>query len=552
MRKMLFSFLGLLMFFPSFAQEVGNFNTEKFPEVSFTLKSNNPEVLTINQVRVFEEGVQDTVMAFEVTKAQTLPAIKNVLFLWDFRLEGSFVSELLFDFFNGMMATGQTSDSLKMNVAVFMRDEEGNPTCYPLLASFTADLEDLRNNVVEKQSEKDEEKNSKTKSKDKNKTKTKKSTASSDILWALEQAINQIKTLHPDEAKAIVLCTDGKNNADTGSETTPLINRAIENRIQIYVVNVAGGELGETFGGNIASRTYGLCLSSEGSFDTKKERAAENKRAIEKQKQKQKQVPYPFLFEENETITAWVNNLPQRWVGNTYLVKFKSRFPKIGQRKDIKVQLTDETFRTSYDIPKYVFADWIRDHRALFWILLLVVIAGIATGLFFFIRYLRDVAADKREEEEQLEAERKRLKQEQETLRRKLDVAENEQRRRQEQEKAREKAAKRQEEIDALNALMRSKNVRARVMVSTMTGAYEYQIATAENTIGSADDNTIVIEDQTVSRHHAVLYFNGENFGIRDLRSTNGLVMNGFRVDDLKLRNGDSVSLGNAVLKIYI
>jgi pSer/pThr/pTyr-binding forkhead associated (FHA) protein len=84
-----------------------------------------------------------------------------------------------------------------------------------------------------------------------------------------------------------------------------------------------------------------------------------------------------------------------------------------------------------------------------------------------------------------------------------------------------------------------------------MTGSFENMVVSAENTIGAAEDNDIVINDRTVSRHHAVLYFDGQTFGIRDLRSTNGIVMNGFKVDDLKLRNGDSVSLGNAVMKIY-
>ena len=84
-----------------------------------------------------------------------------------------------------------------------------------------------------------------------------------------------------------------------------------------------------------------------------------------------------------------------------------------------------------------------------------------------------------------------------------------------------------------------------------MTGSYEYMMKSPEVTIGTAEDNMIVIEDRTVSRHHAILYFNGEYFGIKDRKSTNGIVMNGFKMTDMKLRNGDSVSLGNAMIKIY-
>ena len=71
----------------------------------------------------------------------------------------------------------------------------------------------------------------------------------------------------------------------------------------------------------------------------------------------------------------------------------------------------------------------------------------------------------------------------------------------------------------------------------------------AETSIGSATDNDIIIEDSTVSRHHAILAFNGRDFIIRDQGSTNGIVMNGYRLNEITLRNGDAVSLGNTVIK---
>lgn len=522
MRKLLLSFLCFLWLLPGFAQvEIKDFDTKNFPQVSFTLRSYDPVVRTKEEVRIFEEDTLVSVDSLESLRAPSIPAMKSVLFLWDLRGRESFVPELLFDFFNGMVATSQVNDSLKVNVAVFRSDEEGNPLYTPLFSSFTSDLLGMRNRVAEEAEKELIE-----------------TASSSNIVWALQQAVAQIKAQSADEAKAIVLCTAGKNNQNSGFETTPLVTQARENRIQIYVVNIAGDKLGETLSKNLSSRTYGLYLLSEGSFETKEKRM-EHKDM------------FPFLFSENETINAWVNDLPQRWAGNAYRITFQSRFKRIGETKEIKVWLGDESDSKTYNIPKYTFGNWIKDHLVLFLILLFVAIAGVGTGLFFFIRYLRDVAADKREEEEKKEEERKRLREEQETLRRKLDVAENEKRKQQEREKAKEKAAQRQEKLEALNALMRSKNIKARILVSTMTGSFENMVVSAENTIGAAEDNDIVINDRTVSRHHAVLYFDGQTFGIRDLRSTNGIVMNGFKVDDLKLRNGDSVSLGNAVMKIY-
>lgn len=522
MRKLLLFFLCFLWLLPGFSQvEIKDFDTKDFPQVSFTLRSYDPLVRTKEEVRVFEEDTLVPVDSLESLGAPSIPAMKSVLFLWDLRGKESFVPELLFDFFNGMVATSQANDSLKVNVAVFRSDEEGNPVYTPLFTSFTSDLLGMRDRVIEEA--------------EKELTET---ASSSNIVWALQQAIAQMKTQPVGDAKAIVLYTVGKNNQESGYETMPLVTLARENRIQIYVVNIAGDKLGETLSKDLSSRTYGLYLLSEGSFETKEKRMGN-------------QESFPFLFSENETINAWVNDLPQRWAGNAYRVVFESRFAKIGQTKEIKVWLGDESDSKTYNVPKYTFGNWIKDHLVLFLILLFVAIAGIGTGLFFFIRYLRDVVADKRDEEKKKEEEREKLKAEQETLRKKLNLAENENRRQQEQEKAKQKAAQRQEQLYALNALMHSKNIKARLLVLTKTGSFEHTVVSAESTIGSSEDNDIVINDKTVSRHHAVLYFDGQTFGIRDLKSTNGIVMNGFKVDDLKLRNGDSVSLGNVVMKIY-
>ena len=231
---------------------------------------------------------------------------------------------------------------------------------------------------------------------------------------------------------------------------------------------------------------------------------------------------------------------------------FQSNYDeRINQDAQIDLTLGDETFGSSYRIPGSTLGLWIKGHLVLFIVLLIVSLPAIGIGMFFLIRYLRDVAADKKEERDRIEAERKKLKSEQEALRRKLDLAESEQRRRLDKEVALKKQTERNEKLASLNALMCAKNIRARVLIITMSGANEKIITSAETTIGSAEGNTIIVNDPTVSRHHAVLYFDGEKFGIRDLKSTNGIVMNGFKIEDMKLRNGDSVSLGNTTLKIY-
>lgn len=63
-------------------------------------------------------------------------------------------------------------------------------------------------------------------------------------------------------------------------------------------------------------------------------------------------------------------------------------------------------------------------------------------------------------------------------------------------------------------------------------------------TIGRNADNQLVIDDGTVSAHHAVIERTDRGFLIRDLDSTNGIFVNGKRMAESLLRAGDAVLIG--------
>lgn len=68
-------------------------------------------------------------------------------------------------------------------------------------------------------------------------------------------------------------------------------------------------------------------------------------------------------------------------------------------------------------------------------------------------------------------------------------------------------------------------------------------------TVGRGVDNIIRLEDGTVSHHHAMLLQEGADFTLRDLNSTNGTRVNGLRVVESKLNNGDNVRLGSVEMR---
>lgn len=504
---------------------IKNIDTENFPVVSICVQSYNPDTLTKERIHIFEDekNRKETKLSqIEIVSSTTETEKSNVLFLWN---EDDVVLELLDDFLSGIKILSPQNDNLKINVAVIHRNEKDSMIYKPMFSSFTNDIDGAWQKVIA-EGEKD----------------LKDYSSSLDIYWAIDKAINQISAQPADEAKAIFIFAVG--NIYSGIDITQLLNVAKDKRTNIYIINIDGKEPDENISRNISMRTYGmfLTLNSDDAIRTKDKRKSECP---------QKDNTHPFWFSESEIINSWVINLPKRWNGISYNLSFTSNYERIGQSKELRLELGQDVLSHRYDIPGFSLGVWIKSHIVLFIILLILVLALIGVGAFFLIRYLRDRAADKKEAEEQIEEERKRLKAEQDTLRRKLELAESEQKRKQEQEIRKDKNQKRQEYLSSIRALMKSKNIKLRLLVSSMTGSFEYIIDEPETTIGTAEDNNVVLDDTTVSRHHALLYFNGEAFGIKDLKSTNGVVMNGFKVEDLKLRNGDSVSLGKTTLKVY-
>jgi pSer/pThr/pTyr-binding forkhead associated (FHA) protein len=64
--------------------------------------------------------------------------------------------------------------------------------------------------------------------------------------------------------------------------------------------------------------------------------------------------------------------------------------------------------------------------------------------------------------------------------------------------------------------------------------------------IGRSLDNDIVLNDSSVSRHHAALEARNGGFRLRDLGSQNGTFVRGERINEAPLSNGDPVRVGDA------
>jgi pSer/pThr/pTyr-binding forkhead associated (FHA) protein len=87
------------------------------------------------------------------------------------------------------------------------------------------------------------------------------------------------------------------------------------------------------------------------------------------------------------------------------------------------------------------------------------------------------------------------------------------------------------------------------VVLNTIFSGSTLPLRAAENVLGRTDDNDIVLEHRSVSRNHAKLVREGERVRILDLKSANGVLVNGEEVEQHVLRSGDVIELGRVRIR---
>jgi pSer/pThr/pTyr-binding forkhead associated (FHA) protein len=85
-----------------------------------------------------------------------------------------------------------------------------------------------------------------------------------------------------------------------------------------------------------------------------------------------------------------------------------------------------------------------------------------------------------------------------------------------------------------------------RIQFTTPDGASGALELDAERmSVGRADDNQLIIAEDSVSSHHGEFAFDGSSWTLTDLGSTNGTKVGGSRVEHVNLTPGGAFQLGN-------
>ncbi len=70
--------------------------------------------------------------------------------------------------------------------------------------------------------------------------------------------------------------------------------------------------------------------------------------------------------------------------------------------------------------------------------------------------------------------------------------------------------------------------------------------------VGRGRTADVIIAEPTISRAHAAIGYDGEEFFVEDLGSTNGTAVNGKREPRMKIVSGDEVQLGKLLLQVTL
>ena len=83
------------------------------------------------------------------------------------------------------------------------------------------------------------------------------------------------------------------------------------------------------------------------------------------------------------------------------------------------------------------------------------------------------------------------------------------------------------------------------------SGEHSIDITTGQTiVVGRAVTTDLPVYDPTVSRRHAELVLTAQGLTVRDLGSSNGTFVNGIRVSEMRVKDGDAVTFGKVAFKL--
>lgn len=485
----------------------GGYNTENYPEISFIWNTADPNPMEKSQF-ILMENDQPVSFSFSQVNNNRSRATnkKSILILWeDMKSHNSQTDntrELLLRFFEET----ELGRNDRFNVAVFNRLNPGENVLRPLLPEFVQDNDRLLRVVADYRKSTQE---------------FAQYPKQSDLYQAINEGINLLKREPADRVGVIVVVTAGLNVRAAGATTEMETVRQSANEagIPIYVVKYPiEGNTPEV--NTLAENTYGRTIMFH------RDR----------------------VDDALSDVRNMYNDLDNRCYGRDYRFTFTTSAERDGKTHPLLLTVNrSQQQLPPFTAPEMTFRLWIQEHMALF-----IVLVVLAIGLIVTIILL--IVGSNRRRREREAANEAKIQQELAATRQEKQQWMMQQQAKEARQQAAADEQRRLEEEARMHQLMQTKNMFPRLQCSLAGKAFNYTIQQPLVKIGRASDNDLVLDHQTVSKHHAEICFTGAAFEVVNKSATykQGIIVNGQFFQKTTLKSGDIIGLGEAVITFYL
>jgi hypothetical protein len=507
----------------------GQVDNTEFPYIEFVLQSRDPDELSLGDFQFFENidgnKVELDSINFDLLEDTVDYSTKNkcVLIMIE-ALHHKDRFEQVKTFYN---AVGNSINDIvnkgdKVKIIAFALTNRSSNLLEDVTSRFTDDIDEIKSDLDSYKIEYSEFTNKPV----------------ANITSALEKGINLLVEQDNTLSKSILLLSEERNNKFDQLTANDITELAKSKNIVINTVKYNREKYIQHSMPTLAKETYGI---SEKLSLSSGELNRVNVQKVE---------------EAENIIIDILNNCVQRSSGNKYLVGVNLLDDtKDGQDNVLTVVQVDSKNKTTilYTAPgNWFFAQFQKNlYLALGLSFLLILI------LVYLIWLFVDINKNKKLTFEQSEKRRNKIEKEQESeiLKQKQEIL-----------AMREKQAQKEKSDQLLeqNAL---KKIEEKKLISQMKrlGAFpilkysddnnsaQYEINIPVTTVGRDEkSNIICIANKNISRNHFSIIFSNDKYTIVDNKSTNGIIINGYKLNNSQLKNGDIIEIADVTFTFYI
>ena len=510
-------------------QVKGKVNKSDFPSIEFVLYNRNPEISTINDFQFFEnfEGVETKIdsLTFDLIDDTINYSDQNKCVL--IMIEALYHKDRYEQVNTFFQAVENSIDDIvnngdKVKIVAFSLRNESTQILENVTSRFTDDIEEIISELDDHKIKYNDFTNKKV----------------SDIMGALDEGIELLSKQKNSLPKSILLLSEERKNTYATLAANDITELAKSKDIVINTIKYNRSYYHQYLEPTVSKETYGISevlSSSEGTLNdvnTTKVKEAEN------------------------IIIDILDNCVKRASGNKYLLNISvSNVIKDGVSKKILIKQLDSKhkFSFSYIAPgNWIIAQFQKN---------LILAIGISLLILLLLIYLV-YWFDKRKKKNKIildQARRRKIKidkeQEAEILKQKQEILimKNKEEQRINSEQLTKQNILKAEDEKELISQMKRLGAFPILKYTDSSNTDQFEINKPLISVGrDMKTNIITIPNSNISRNHFSITFSNNIYSVVDNNSLNGMIINGFKLKNAELKNGDIIEIADVTFTFYL